>query len=89
MGAATDGITEPRPWYFLRVGSDCLQDSDGPYRTRRAAIARFRSIARDLARFGQSVEASIHVAGSRDALEEYPEYVCSGGPRGGIRVERA
>jgi hypothetical protein len=73
---------------FLRMGSDYLDDA-APYRTVTAAREAYAETARELGRYGQSIEASIHLADSRDALQEYPDYVLSVGPRGGIRMQRA
>lgn len=48
----------------------------------------FTYTARELARYGQSIEASIHIADNRDELDEYPDYVLSLGSRGGLVKER-
>lgn len=75
---------------WLRVGSDPI---DSPlvrqHPSRRAAVAAFAAAARELARYGQTLEASLHYAATREELDEYPDYALSIGPRGGIRVERA
>jgi hypothetical protein len=74
--------------YYLRLGADGL-DQARPYRTRAAAVAAYGYDARDLAEYGQQLDASIHLAPTRAELVEYPDLVLSLGPRGGIRVERA
>lgn len=74
--------------FFLRGQEQCLSDATG-YASKRQAIAAYESIARELARFGQSYEATLHVADCRANLKEYPEYALSLGPRGGVRCERA
>lgn len=75
-------------YYFLRLGSDYLEDA-AAYRRKSSAVAVFAESARELARYGQRLEASIHVADTRDELAEYPDFVLSLGPRGGVRVEAA
>ena len=74
--------------YYLRMGDDDL-DQARRYRTRADALSAFGYAARELARYGQDLSASVHLAASRDELAEYPDLVLSLGPRGGIRVERA
>ena len=74
--------------YFLRIGDDTLE-SARPYRTKAAALAAFADVALDLWRYGQRVTASIHIAPTKEGTIEYPDFVLSLGPRGGVRVERA
>lgn len=72
---------------FLRIGDDYPDDA-----TRCPSIAyakaEFAAAATELDRYGQRIEASIHIAASKDELSEYPDYVLSLGPRGGIHMER-
>jgi hypothetical protein len=77
-----------RNLYFLRIGNDYLEDSRA-YQTKRGAVAAFGRVARDLARYGQAIEASIHIAPRPADTVEYPDFVLSLGPRGGVRVESA
>lgn len=75
--------------YYLRIGNDYLDDAV-KHPTKADAIASFRSTNDELDRFGNTpLDGSIHIADSKDDLAEYPDYVLSVGPRGGIRVERA
>lgn len=74
--------------YFLRMGSDYLSDAK-PYKTKKAAIEQFSETARELLRYGQKIEASIHVAPSMDQVSEYPNFILTVGPKNGIRCERA
>lgn len=74
--------------YFLRIDNDYLEDAKA-FQTRQGAIRRFSIVARELAQYGQECVASIHIAPTRDTLVEYPEWVLSLGPRGGVRIERA
>jgi len=73
---------------YLRIGDDYLEDAKR-FASVRAACAHFRGVAEELDRYGQQIEASIHLAPSRDDVAEYPDFVLSLGPRGGLRVERA
>ena len=72
--------------YYLCIGVDTL-DEACRYATKRDALDTFRDVAEGLARFGQNVQGTIHVAASRDALSEDPDWVLSLGPRGGLRCE--
>ena len=74
--------------YFLRLGSDDL-DQARRYRTRADAVAAYGHAARELAEYGQDLDASGPGAPTRAELVEYPDLVLSLGPRGGVRVERA
>ncbi|WP_396329416.1 hypothetical protein [Burkholderia anthina] len=75
--------------YFLRMGGDYLDDAV-KHTTKADAIASFRQTNEELDRFGNTpLDGSIHVASSKDDLAEYPDFVLSMGPRGGVRVERA
>lgn len=73
---------------FLRMGSDYLDDAKR-YLSKRDAIDAFESTARELWRYGQRIEASLHYAKNKDELQEYPDFVLSLGPKGGLRVEAA
>lgn len=74
--------------FFLRLGDDSL-DRAIAYPSRAAAIAAFRAVAVELAQYGQAIEATVHIAPTREAVDEYPDFVLSLGPRGGVRVDRA
>lgn len=73
---------------YLRMGSDTLEEAKR-YANKRDAIAAYRGTMEELARFGQSIEASLHYASSRKELQEYPDFVLSPGERGSVKVERA
>lgn len=72
---------------YLRLGDDTLEEARR-YPTKAAAIAAYAETARELARYGQPIEASLHYARTRDALHEYPDYILSLSPRGAVRCER-
>lgn len=71
---------------YLRIGSDYLEDAKR-YPSKRAALAAFREVAEELARYGQRIEASLHYANNKEELAEYPDYTVALGPRGGLKVE--
>lgn len=73
--------------WFLCIGVDTLDDAC-PYETKAEALATFRDVAEGLARFGQPVTGTLHMAAMRDALVEDPDWALSLGPRGGVRCER-
>lgn len=72
---------------FLRVGNDSVEEA-----TRcpsiKYAIAEYRVEAEELARYDQRLDASIHIARSMAEVAEYPDYVLSLGPKGGVIVGR-
>lgn len=73
--------------YYLCVGSDTIEDSSRHQRLRDAVDA-FRDVAEELGHYEQRIAASVHIAPKRSECDEYPDYVLSVGPRGGIRCER-
>lgn len=75
--------------YYLRIGNDYLDDAV-KHTTKADAIASFRDTNDELDRFGNTpLDGSLHIADSKDDLTEYPDFVLSMGPRGGVKVERA
>lgn len=72
---------------FLRTGSDYLEDAV-EYFTISSACAAFMRDARVLDRYGQKLEATIHIANTMEEVAEYPDYVLSLGSRGGLKKER-
>lgn len=79
-------ITFPR-LVFLRIDNDSLDDAR-PFNTLRGAKFRFRTVASELAQYGQDCVATVHYARRRSELQEYPDYVLELGPRGGVIVSR-
>ena len=73
---------------YLRIGSDYLDEAKR-YSSKKGAIEAYRRIAIELARYGQRIDASLHYARNYDELHEYPDFVLSLGPRGGVKIERA
>ena len=74
--------------YFLRVDNDALEDARA-YQTLRGAQFAFGIVAKELDRYGQRCSATIHIAPRMADVVEYPDYVLTLGPRGGVRTERA
>lgn len=77
---------------YLRIGDDYL-DQAQLCDSIKDARAEFEAAARELDGYGQRIEASLHrycrhLPGPVHA-DEYPDYVLSLGPRGGVRMERA
>ena len=72
---------------FLRMGSDYL-DQATAHRTIGDACAEFMEAARELDRYGQRIEASLHFAPDLASVAEYPDRILSLGPRGGLKMER-
>jgi hypothetical protein len=62
--------------YFLRIGKDYLEEAV-PYRTLSEAKQAYREVAEELDRYGQSIEASVHVAPKASEVVEYPDLLLS------------
>jgi hypothetical protein len=78
--------------YYLRIGSDSIDEAI-KCRSLHAATVCYAHVARELACYGQSIDATVHKVdlgprGGASAIEEDPDYVLSLGPRGGVKVER-
>lgn len=73
---------------YLRLGSDYLEDARR-YRSKAAAIEAYRATAEELDRYDQPIDGSLHYARNKEELAEYPDFVVSMGPRGGVKIERA
>ena len=79
-------MTISKSYWFLRIGDDSLEDALC-FQTKLAAVHKYQRVAQELARYGEEIEASLHRAANRGALEEYPDCVLSLGARGGVKVE--
>jgi hypothetical protein len=73
---------------FLREGSDYLADAVEHGTIASAQDSYLRS-AKELAGYGQKHDATIHIAKSVEELNEYPDYVLSLGPKGGLVCQKA
>lgn len=74
--------------YYLRIGDDPL-DVAARYTHKRDAVYTYKVLAENLSRYGQELNATIHIADKRSECVEYPDFYLSLGPRGGVRCERA
>lgn len=72
---------------FLLLGDSDLTDAK-PYRCKQAAVDAYAKTARDLRRFGQRIDGTIH-SDHKGQPVDYPEYVLTLTPRGAVRIERA
>ena len=75
-------------FYFLRIGTDTLGQALA-YNSKREAVAAFGRVARELDQYGQTIDATIHIAPRPSDVVEYPDVVLTLGPRGGVHVEAA
>lgn len=76
-----------RPCY-LRIGDDSPNEG-AFYPTLGAAVDAYERCARELDRYGQGIDASVHFVDTEaDDPDEYPDRVLSLGARGGIKIER-
>ena len=74
--------------FFVRIGPDTLDDVRA-FQSKSGAVAYFRRVAEELARYGQQIDGTVHIAPRLSDIVEYPDYVLSLGPRGGVKIERA
>ena len=73
----------------LRFASDRLDEAE-PYASKTSAVAAYRRVVDECINYGSTPpEASLHYANSNEELREYPDFVLSMGPRGGVKIERA
>lgn len=72
---------------FLREGGEPLEEAKR-YASLGDAKAAYMEGATELARYGQYHDASIHIAANCSELVEYPDYVLSLGPKGGLKCEK-
>lgn len=73
--------------YLFYAGSP--HDEPIPFRSMAEAKDDFWVTAKELDRYGQKCEATLHIAPTLLQMSEYPDYVLSLGPRGGLKVESA
>jgi hypothetical protein len=77
-----------KKYWFLRMGNDYLEQAKR-YRTQKDAVEAYKETARELAQYGQAIDATLHIAPSRDAVVEYPDYVLTLSERGAVIKEQA
>jgi hypothetical protein len=73
---------------YLRIGNDTLEQAKR-YPTKKAAIAAYARTARELAQYGQTIEATLHYARNANELAEYPDYILFLSDNGAIRCVSA
>lgn len=62
------------------------------FRQKSAAIDNYRALLAEHLRYGEphnAPQASLHYANRRSEIDEYPDFILSCGPRGGVVCERA
>lgn len=70
--------------YYLCIGVDTLDDACR-YETKKDALDTFRDVAQGLARFGQTVYGTVHIADKRSECVDEPDFYLRLGPRGGVQ----
>lgn len=70
--------------YYLCIGDDALEDARR-YRTKRGALDAFREVAEELARYGQTITGTVHIADKRSECVDDPDLYLRLGPRGGVQ----
>lgn len=72
--------------YLMYAGT--LYPEYEAHRSLGDAKAEFFEAATQLAGYGQTLQASLHIAKSEELIDEYPDYVLSLSPRGALKCER-
>lgn len=75
-------------YWYLRIGNDGLEEAQR-FVNKRDAVSAYRMVAKELAFYGQSIDATLHIAPNMDAVVEYPDYVLSLNENGRVVVEQA
>ena len=71
---------------YLRYQADYLADAEA-CRSIAEAKAKFHQTAQQLDRYGQKIEATIHIAPALSEAAEYPDYLLSLSPKGKLVCE--
>ena len=73
---------------YLRFGNQYLEESER-YASITKAVKDYRRYAQESMRHGCTLDAAtLHIAANHEELHEYPDWMLSVGPRGGLRKER-
>ena len=75
-------------YWYLRIGDDTLEEAQR-FSKKSDAINAYKCVAKELAFYGQAIDASIHIAPTRDEVVEYPDYVLSLNENGRVVTEQA
>jgi len=70
--------------YYLCIGDDTLEAACR-YATKKDALAGFREVAEEMARFSQTVYGTVHIAAKRSECVDEPDFYLRLGPRGGVQ----
>lgn len=60
--------------WHIRIGTDTIEQAE-TFASKEECIEKFAGVARQLARFGQEIEASVHFARCKFEADEYPDFV--------------
>jgi len=75
-------------FWYLRIGDDTL-DEALRFAQKVDAVSEYRRVAKELAQYGQAIDASLHIAPSRAEVVEYPDFVLSLNESGRVVTEQA
>ena len=73
---------------YLNDGTSLTGPRYRQFDSLKDAKAQFLRDAKELARYGQVYEVSLHLASSVEQIQEYPDYALSLGPKGGLKCEK-
>lgn len=77
-----------KDYWYLRIGNDSVEEAQR-FTSKRDAVSAFRAVAAELAFYGQSIDASLHIAPRRSEVVEYPDFVLSLNENGRVVTEQA
>jgi hypothetical protein len=75
-------------FWYLRIGDDTLEEALR-FAQKVDAVSEYRRVAKELAQYGQAIDASLHIAPSRAEVVEYPDFVLSLNESGRVVTEQA
>jgi len=75
-------------FWYLRIGDDTLEEALR-FTQKVDAVSEYRRVAKELAQYGQAIDASLHIAPSRAEVVEYPDFVLSLNESGRVVTEQA
>jgi len=75
-------------FWYLRIGDDTL-DEALRFAQKVDAVSEYRRVAKELAQYGQAIDASLHIASCRAEVVEYPDFVLSLNESGRVVTEQA
>ena len=81
----TDFRERKKPYAFIKVGNDYDYKN---CRNLAEATEYYRAAAVELDKYGQKIEATVHLANCENEIHEYPDYVLSLNKLGGVTRER-